>query len=82
MKGVGRIYQQTFVDTYANKIYTTMEELQIDLEAWIDSYNHECTHQGKVCFGRTPMATFEDGKQIYVSATPGVTCDFLQRKPS
>lgn len=31
MKGVGRIYRQTFVDTYANKIYTTMEELQIDL---------------------------------------------------
>jgi hypothetical protein len=41
-----------------------MEELQIDLDAWVDSYNHERTHQGKMCCGRTPMATFEDGKQI------------------
>jgi hypothetical protein len=25
---------------------------------------HERTHQGKMCCGRTPMATFEDGKRI------------------
>jgi transposase-like protein len=38
--------------------------LQADLDAWISSYNHERTHQGKMCCGRTPMATFEDGKEI------------------
>jgi transposase InsO family protein len=49
---------------FRKKIYTTIEELQSDLDAWIDSYNHERTHQGKMCCGRTPMATFEDGKRI------------------
>ena len=41
-----------------------MEELQEDLDAWLIAYNHERTHQGKMCCGRTPMATFEDGKRI------------------
>ena len=49
---------------FRKKIYTTLEELQADLDAWVAAYNDERTHQGKVCCGRTPMATFEDGKQI------------------
>ena len=49
---------------FRKKIYTTMEALQEDLDAWIVNYNHERTHQGKMCCGRTPMATFEDGKRI------------------
>ena len=28
-------------------------------------YNNERTHQGKVCEGRTPMQTLEDGKEIW-----------------
>jgi hypothetical protein len=50
--------------TFRKNIYTTLEGLQSDLDAWIESYNHERTHQGKMCCGRTPMATFEDGKTI------------------
>lgn len=50
---------------FRKKIYTTLEELQNDLDAWIAYYNNERTHQGKMCCGRTPMATFEGGKQIY-----------------
>lgn len=49
---------------FRKKIYTTLEELQADLDAWTHAYNHERTHQGKMCCGRTPMATFEDGKRI------------------
>ncbi len=49
---------------FRKKIYTTLEELQEDLDAWLIAYNHERTHQGKMCCGRTPMATFEDGKRI------------------
>jgi transposase InsO family protein len=58
------ILNEFYQVAFRKKIYTTIEELQIDLDAWIDSYNHERTHQGKMCCGRTPMATFEDGKQI------------------
>lgn len=50
---------------FRKKIYTTLEELQADLDAWLVHYNNDRTHQGKMCCGRTPMATFEDGKQIY-----------------
>ena len=45
-------------------INATLDELQQDLDAWIAAYNHERTHQGKMCCGRTPMVTFEDGKRI------------------
>ncbi|OQX35248.1 MAG: IS481 family transposase, partial [Oceanospirillales bacterium LUC14_002_19_P2] len=47
------------------KLYRTIEELQIDLDEWLIHYNTERTHQGKRCFGRTPMETLLDGKQIW-----------------
>ena len=95
MKGVGRFYQQTFVDTYSKiafaklyttktkamspqtngicerfhktifnefyqvtfrkNLYSTMEELQKDLDDWIDFYNNGRTHHVKMCCGRTPI---------------------------
>ena len=58
------ILNEFYQVAFRKKIYTTLEELQTDLDAWITSYNHERTHQGKMCCGRTPMATFEDGKRI------------------
>ena len=50
---------------FRKKIYETIEQLQIDLDLWIDYYNNERTHQGKVCEGRTPMQTLLDGKAIW-----------------
>ncbi|CAI2292199.1 hypothetical protein IFVP136_C210064 [Vibrio parahaemolyticus] len=44
-----------------------MEELQKDLDEWMDYYyyyNHR-THQGKMCCGRTPIETLEYGKSIW-----------------
>lgn len=58
------ILNEFYQVAFRKKIYATMEELQADLDVWVDSYNHERTHQGKMCCGRTPMATFEDGKRI------------------
>jgi transposase InsO family protein len=58
------ILNEFYQVTFRKKIYETMEELQEDLDAWLVAYNHERTHQGKMCCGRTPMATFEDGKRI------------------
>jgi hypothetical protein len=58
------ILNEFYQVAFRKKIYSTLEELQSDLDVWIDSYNHERTHQGKMCCGRTPMATFEDGKRI------------------
>jgi transposase InsO family protein len=46
------------------KVYTSLEEVQNDLDLWVDEYNNERTHQGKMCCGRTPMQTLLDGKRI------------------
>jgi len=51
---------------FRRKLYHSLEELQTDLDAWIDSYNMERTHQGKMCCGRTPMQTFIDGKSLWI----------------
>lgn len=59
------ILNEFYQVTFRKNIYTTLEELQGDLDAWIAHYNNDRTHQGKMCCGRTPMATFEDGKRIY-----------------
>jgi len=45
---------------FRKKIYRTVEELQEDLDVWMDRYNNRRTHQGKRCLGRTPMATFSE----------------------
>ena len=37
----------------------------LTLDEWIDHYNNERTHQGKICEGRTPMQTLEEGKAIW-----------------
>ena len=67
--GICERFHRTVLDefyrvAFRKKIYMTLEEMQTDLDAWIDSYNYDRTHQGKMCCGRTPMATFEDGKRI------------------
>ena len=41
------------------------DRLQADLDAWLIFYNTVRTHQGKMCCGRTPMETLEDGKKLW-----------------
>jgi transposase InsO family protein len=59
------ILQEFYQVTFRRKIYASLAELQTDLDAWISYYNHERTHQGKMCCGRTPMATMIAGKEVY-----------------
>lgn len=49
---------------FRKKIYSTIEEIQSDLDEWIREYNSERTHSGKYCYGKTPMQTFLDSKHI------------------
>jgi transposase InsO family protein len=46
--------------TFRKKIYTNLADLQADLDAWLREYNEERVHQGRWCYGRTPMQTFLD----------------------
>lgn len=59
------ILQEFYQVTFRKKIYTAIEQLQADLDEWLDYYNNKRTHQGKMCCGRTPIETMIDGKAIW-----------------
>ena len=57
--------KQEFFDTaMRKKIYTSLENLQEDLDEWLGYYNEERPHSGKYCYGKTPRQTFEDSKHL------------------
>ena len=60
------ILQEFYQTVFRKKIYNNIEDLQVDLDEWLIFYNNERTHQGKMCCGRTPMATFLDGKAEWI----------------
>src|SRR5436305_10927690 len=45
---------------FRKKVYHSIDELQADLDVWIREYNEGRPHQGRWCFGKTPMQTFLD----------------------
>jgi len=52
--------QEFYQVAFRKKIYNSLDELQADLDKWIEQYNQERPHSGKYCFGKTPMQTFLD----------------------
>ncbi len=59
------VLQEFYQVAFRKKVYPDLDSLQADLDAWLVYYNRERTHQGKMCCGRTPIQTLEDGKQIW-----------------
>ncbi|MFZ1830320.1 MAG: IS481 family transposase [Candidatus Competibacteraceae bacterium] len=49
---------------FRKRIYTGIAQLQADLDTWIASYNEQRPHQGRWCYGKTPMQTFIDSKPL------------------
>jgi transposase InsO family protein len=49
---------------FRKKVYVALEELQVDVDAWIESYNEERPHSGRYCYGKTPMQTWLDSKPL------------------
>jgi len=63
--GIVERFHKTMLDesyriAFRKKIYATLDELQADLDAWLVEYNEVRTHQGRYCYGKTPMQTFLD----------------------
>jgi hypothetical protein len=40
---------------FRKRIYTSLDELQADLDAWLDEYHETRPHQGRWCYDKTPM---------------------------
>ena len=59
------ILQEFYQVTFRKNLYSSLEQLQSDLDIWLNFYNNERTHQGKMCCGRTPMQTLLDGKAVW-----------------
>jgi transposase InsO family protein len=47
---------------FRKKVYTTIEQLQTDVDEWLRYYNEERPHSGRYCYGKTPMQTFREAK--------------------
>ena len=63
--GICERFHRTVLDefyriAFRKKVYRGIEDLQADLDAWVASYNETRPHQGRWCFGKTPMQTFLD----------------------
>jgi hypothetical protein len=49
---------------FRKKIYNSIEELQVDVDLWIEYYNKERPHSGKYCLGRTPWQTWKESLHL------------------
>jgi transposase InsO family protein len=58
------IQDEFYAIAFRKKIYRSLEELQQDLDEWLEWYNKERTHSGKYCFGKTPWQTFMESKHL------------------
>jgi hypothetical protein len=67
--GICERFHRTVLDefyrvAFRKKIYRTIDELQNDLDGWVTAYNETRPHQGRWCYGKTPMQTFLDALPI------------------
>ena len=63
--GICERFHKTVLDefyriAFRKKLYHSLAELQADLDQWLRQYNEVRTHQGRWCYGKTPMQTFLD----------------------
>ena len=62
---LNQIILNEFYNVYFRKnVYTTMEQIQADLDEFMREYNERRTSQGRRCDGRTPMQTFLESKEL------------------
>ena len=58
------IQEEFYAIIFRKKVFKSIEELQTELDVWIDWYNRERTHSGKHCYGKTPWQTFIQSKHL------------------
>lgn len=58
------VQDEFYAVAFRKKLYSSIEELQRDLNLWIEEYNNNRPHSGKHCYGKTPMQTFLDSMPL------------------
>jgi len=59
------IQDEFYAVAFRKTLYTSIEQIQADLDAYMMKYNERRTNQGKRCLGRTPKQTWDDGYELY-----------------
>jgi transposase InsO family protein len=54
------VLEEFYRVAFRKRVYQTIEALQADLDGWMQEYNAVRSHQGRWCYGKTPMQTFID----------------------
>jgi transposase InsO family protein len=52
--------EEFYAVAFRKKLYSSLDEMQHDLDEWMNYYNQERTHSGRYCYGKTPMETFKE----------------------
>jgi hypothetical protein len=52
--------EEFYAVAFRKKIYLRLEEMQQDLDEWLEYYNNHRPHSGRYCYGKTPMQTFTE----------------------
>jgi len=58
------ILEEFYQVAFRKKVYTSLEGLQDDVDAWITHYNQQRPHSGRYCYGKTPQETFAASKHL------------------
>jgi len=58
------IQEEFYAVAFRKKLYDSLEVMQTDLDDWLQYYNNERAHSGRYCFGKTPMQTWLDSKEL------------------
>ena len=58
------IQDEFYSVAFRKKLYSSLDQLQTDLDSWLEEYNEHRPHSGKYCFGKTPMQTFLDSRHL------------------
>ena len=58
------IQNEFYASAFRKKVYTSIEELQSDVDNWLIEYNEQRPHTGCYCYGKTPSQTFKESKQL------------------
>lgn len=58
------VLDEFFSETFRKKLYSSVEDLQKDLDEWMKYYNTERPHRGYRNMGRRPIETIELGKKL------------------
>ncbi len=54
------IQDEFYAIAFRKKVYRSIDQLQQDLNLWLQYYNQQRSRSGKYGFGKTPLQTFID----------------------